>query len=226
MNKKFISSILAGAMVVSMAGMNAFAAESTEVLAKGDDDSYGKDYEVSTTIQPVTLDVTIPTAINVILNPYELETTLETSNADSTKLASSVASPAYRIVNKGKTNVAVSVTGSVAVTDTTNKNVKFLTAAATKDSATKDVFLYVKMGKDAAAVTGDAAKTDLVLGTKDVTKANYYVIAKKETTDVEAYVKVNGTVNGKADAQWTDADNLTINLKFKFEATGKDASTT
>lgn len=223
MNKKFISALLAGAMVVSLAGMNAFAAD--EAVTQGSDKSYGKDYTVPAGVEPVTLQVVVPDNLTVVLNPYGLETGLYTEdNVVSAKLKSSVASPAYKIKNRGETNVSVSITGSVAAANENNKNLKFLTALPTKDSATKDVFLYVKMGKDIAAASADADKTDLILGTKEVTKANYYIMAKQGGSETVAYMKINGFVNGKADSQWTDDDGVKILLKFKFEATGKAAT--
>ena len=113
--KKIISAILAGACAVSAMSMSAFAA-GTAVTQKAAASS--TDIKLTASLVPVvaSINVTVPSAISAVINPYGIGVTVGTGTAAKTYDANGVTSDLYTIINKTSTShVTVKVEASVTV---------------------------------------------------------------------------------------------------------------
>lgn len=122
MYKKIVSAVLAAATALSLSA-TAFAAAAA--------DPSHKEMEVGTLVATPTISITWPTTAGVVLNPYKMKTkvTLAAGKAptvadDTTATAKddTVMSPELLFLNKGNSEVQISVTGSVAAYTTVDKN--------------------------------------------------------------------------------------------------------
>ena len=235
MNKKFLSTILAGACALSCMSLTAFAG--------GDDDEGGAEKPTFATggAQTITveagtyiptLDVVIPAEVKAFVNPYGLEIDFNDPEEDEAdpKLKSDdlIASPTYAIENWSTCSVEITAT----VSGSASGSAKLLTAAKlTEGSTTKDLYVYLTTNTEGDAY--DAAKGDILVTTKEVTQA---LIADAENaknpTALDAAeagedgevtaagdtleFKLAGEVNNKnLKEAWAAKDGVKIKLIFK-----------
>lgn len=150
--KKIISAILAGACAVSAMSIAASAAGTT-VSQKAA--TSGTDIKLTASMVPVVpvIDVTVPSSISAVLNPYGIPVT----DKNGTQYAADgVTSPLYTIINKTTTSaVTVKVVPTVTVPtavikDNTNKEteptikVQAAKTGVTSDGSKKSVYMYVE----------------------------------------------------------------------------------
>lgn len=237
--KKIVSLILALVMSLALC-VPAFAATPAN---PGE-----KTVDMAGAIREPIISVDVNTTGNaLVLNPYELKYVITPADATATPAVAEVSSTAA-IVNKtayiqnfSETNVSVGATFTATLDTTTNKDVKLLTAPATKASTTKDIFLFFDIkavdAKDEAVTWGEydkAAATQLAYSAKGTTKANLVVLAKAATpadaatptnTPAVAAAKgvaafhIGGTANGQASALWTTDDTVSASVVFTFTPT-------
>lgn len=164
MNKKVISSVLAGAMALSTMGISAFAADKT-IKAAG-----ATTYKVSATLAAPEINVTLPGTVAAVVNPYGVSFEMK----GQTYGAQGVTSPTYTIVNN-TTASAVSVTATATLTvpttgtgDAKAPTIKVTanesdigTENAKETGAVKTIYACVK------GAAGSAVTTDKLPGAKD-----------------------------------------------------------
>ncbi|MDE5859479.1 MAG: hypothetical protein K2H23_03695 [Oscillospiraceae bacterium] len=160
MNKKVISSVLAGVMALSTLGVSASAADKA-IKAAG-----ATTYKVSATLAAPEINVTLPGSVAAVVNPYGVSFEMK----GETYGAQGVTSPIYTIKNN-TTASAISVTATATLTvpttsskDSDGATVKTPTikvAAAEGDIATaetakeKTIYACVKGAAPTSAVTAD-----------------------------------------------------------------------
>ena len=147
--KKLMSAAMAGALALSLS-VPAFASGNT-VLTGVDSLGEGATIEVTGTTKTADVKVTVPTSSSVVLNPYELDYTVEGA---ASAVNDQIISAAQYIVNDG-------------TTESTNYETKALTKTAT---AFTDITMDEKGGANPAIsfkFTGDAAKNPTTPWTTD-----------------------------------------------------------
>jgi len=162
--KKLFSAFLAIAMSMALA---------VPVFADGEPNRETK-YTIDT--QTPTVDVTVPTAGAVKLNPYQIKVknvaALGIGNEENDGETGSVLAAKTFIVNKSNVPVKMSLTVSGKIPD--GSNAKFLTAAPAPTEKNRAVFMFVDVGAVAEAADADAlataTATALCAATYDATK--------------------------------------------------------
>lgn len=125
MNKKIISAVLVIAAALSMSA-SAFAASAA--------DPTHHETDVETEMSIPVINITWPTSASVVLNPYRMKVnyTDETGARSGTSVSgaeadsSTIISPELVFSNKGSSDVAITVTGSVTATTTVNERGELL----------------------------------------------------------------------------------------------------
>lgn len=226
--RKVISATVAGLCAVSTMSMSAFAAASTEdITAAGE-----KAYKITAAFQAPVLDVTVPTAMNAVLNPYKIVITTETGDTGT----DGVTSPEYTIANNdtvfGITVAArATVTGLDAIVDSADK-VNVTTGDQPKNAFVKLCATPVADGEG----KGDYTTVD----NSDLTKASELVFAEEMETAVKlmqitkaadadtpskGFVKIAGDIPTEPTEKWTTADKLSLNVVFDINPYNPDGST-
>lgn len=120
MKKKIISAVLVIAAALSMSA-SAFAASAA--------DPAHHETDIDTKMSIPVLNIKWPTSASVVLNPYKMKVkytdidtvrTFEASPDDASADSSTIISPELVFSNKGSSDVAITVTGSVSATTTVN----------------------------------------------------------------------------------------------------------
>lgn len=145
MNKKLMSSVLAGAMAVSTLSVAASAATATDktVTAAG-----STTFKVSATVAEAVIDVTVPSGMSAVVNPYGIEITVKGGQVYG---ATGFTSPVYTIKNNTLISaVMVSVTPTITVP----------TASPAKGEPKERTIAVV--GTDADIATNETAKTKAI----------------------------------------------------------------
>lgn len=236
--KRFFAMAMAGVMTLSM-GTVAFAAASdaTQTL------------DIAGTVQAPTLNVVIPTAGSVVINPYGLEYEAGTDDeGDPIIKTDQIISPEDYIYNAGDVAVQASATvkATVAGKAVIAAKAPSETYSTTKPDTTKSVYLYAEFsnvvdhdglitdpstevkGVDTFTFTdGYVAEDDILVSAKGATKTNAFTLDKvtgetdSEVTKVVAF-RLAGEANGKAATAWTAEDSVTVNVTFDFLPTVVD----
>ncbi len=234
--KKTLKRLMAGALVLSMMAVPAFAAPtsvtSTEATSQ----------ELTGTTVAAPISVTISDGAKVIVNPYKLDVTIAdgtvAASAGSGTSADAIISKPFYITNSGKTALEVSATvaGSSVSTDKA-KAVTFATAsfaASTKPVTANQVFMYVSSGlatKDDGSgdptwgAAYDATKGDIVVSTKAAKPSVLFTLAKsmsngQTTTNSNiGAVKLFGEANGNATTPWTAEHAVKVSFAFTVRPT-------
>ena len=159
MNKKVISSVLAGAMALSTLGVSAFAADKTVKTAGA------TTYKVAATLAAPEINVTLPGAISAVVNPYGVSFEMKGQTYGAQGLTSGL----YTIKNNTTASaVQVNVTATLTVPTTKSgsgadatitPNIAVLTKAASDYAKLKEKSIY-------AVIAGDVG-TNLPVSTKD-----------------------------------------------------------
>ena len=225
MNKKFLSAILAGACALSCMSFAAFAqgeeeeAEGATVVTEDPaelEKAGSKSYSISAGFTAPALNVTIPSQIKAVLNPYGV--TVEVDDGVKSGI-DGVTSPIYEIVNntkdfgiavkatataKGTTGITIYETGDAPTWETETKKI---VKATVKAGATADAVADVITFQDAAKITSTNKATvgDLI-----------EEIAKAEGDEgTKAYIQIGGNITQAAD--WTTTDKVTLTLVLDIQ---------
>lgn len=215
--KKVLSLVLALAMVLALA-VPAFA--TTQAVT----DSTPAEIELDAAVGAITLDVTLPAAVDPNLNPYGLE-------VGASKDTSQIISEAMFIENASAVDVRVDVTA----TGTPTAGVTLATATANnpaKPVTTKSIYAYFEImeatnGSTAPtwAATADTKAANIIpIAAKATTKTNVITMAKKGTTSSFAAFHIGGDMAPAPTTAWTTDDKVTIKLAFTFYPTTKATS--
>lgn len=225
MNKKILSSILAGVMTVSTLSIAASADVSDLSESK-------QTYTVNAGMQQATITATVPTEINAFINPYKAIIT--DSTAAGSSFASGIASPTYQIINGMEEKLAVTVTPSIASSKTVSISEKPLKANLTE----KTVFAYLNtttleannkaLFRNTHYDAND--KTQVIFKEEGVATANIMILDKSATKGTEGgkgYFRVEGDCTEKPEDAWTDSDTVSLSLILDLAPSAgevKDAS--
>lgn len=205
--KKFASAALAGAMALSMSA-TAFAASTTEVGMDGLAD--GATVEVTGTTQTATVKILVPATGDIVLNPYELDYTVEGA---ASPVQDQIISATQYIVNESNLPVKVStkVTGTIEGAD-------FATGSATAETD-KKVNLNFNIAKMAAATGDPASPESKALAKTEVAFTDITMDKKGGSNPVIGY-NFSGDASENPDTPWTTDDIVGATIAFTFKLEG------
>lgn len=174
--KKIISMFLALVMALALA-VPAFA-------------SSGK-VDVAGAINLPTINVVLPTAASLTLNPYGLNVKLDRNDTEGVE--DTVISPTMYV--KNLSNIGLQVKATVAGTVGKGSTAEFLTAAPTTGSTEKGAYVYVLFNiQDDAATALDAPSTAPTPGTTHGTALVNVVADGDDPAEVKGY-ELNATAS-------------------------------
>ena len=216
MNKKIISAILAGACALSAMSFSAFA---DVEFAKQEDNQLekaaAKTYSITAGVPTPALNVTIPTSINAIINPFGVAIEIEDVGMTG---ATGVTSPVYTITNN-TTTFAIDVYATATVKASTGITIGADKGGTdTTKTAQPTVLAAVQTAAGTAINTAPATKvltfTDMSAANATAPAAkNIMSLPKVDATSGKAwsgYIQIGGTANPKA--EWDSKDKLTLTL--------------
>lgn len=228
MNKKLISSVLAGVCALSMTSIASFAAD-TAITDLGSDGVATQQVTFTSVTAMPTLKVTVPTTADVVLNPYKIAVTTPIAGNDT------IMSPEYEIRNESDCAVAVSAT----VKATPAGSATMATAALKGTETTKSVFMYLEatktsgtyyeggyVAKKVTAKTGStltpeqeaanaACDAQMIITTKDTTKTLTTLEAGNSTAQ-SIFFKVQGDAVTAPKTPWVAADKVDLAMTLKI----------
>ena len=227
MNKKILSSILAGVMTVSTLSIAA-SADAPDV-AKLDESK--KSYEVEAGMNAPTITASIPTEIGAFINPYKA---IVTDDDYGSSFASGIASPTYYIENGMDDKLAVTVTPSIASSKTVEISEKPLKSNLTE----KTVFAYLNtttltdgtnaLFRNTHYDANDASQA--VFKEEGEATANIMIIGDKaDTGNTKGYFRIEGECTEKPEDAWADTDTVNLSLVLDLAPSAgevKDATLT
>ena len=210
--KKTLSFILALVMIMAIA-VPAFAADPVS----------GGTITSTSTVEVPTIDIGLPTATTITLNPYGL--------AVSGGTTAQVQNAAMFLENKSDVAVKVNlaVTGELP-TENADK-VAFATASTAGGKATtKSIFLYVDVQENAdgstAATIGEYNSKNpnqIVVAAKEA-KKDVVVLDKTGGAKAYAQIMIGGDMVAAPTTAWTAKDAVKVKMVFDCTATVKAAS--
>lgn len=230
MKKKLLALVLATVMTFG-ASMTVFAADTSVT-----DITTAAEVEGEATVKTPTIKVTVPSSINVVLNPFQIA---HTFSDDTTVYKNQVISVPVEISSASNVALAVNVSDLKAYpTDQYSKAVLASKSVAGGKITTKSVYLYLEVVKGAASTakfSGSGlvpaatteAEADNATGTKQdaiitLDAATPGATADADPTPSVATFKVGGDMvanpvkeDGSADP-WTTDDKVSISFKFTF----------
>lgn len=239
--KKLLSLALTGALALSMAS-TALASKSTELTG-----GY---------IAP-TIDVSVPTNGSIGINPYAInyqipdtqvkiynqqvvtEPLIMKNNSDMDLNVTAKALATLPTDSEGTVTSGIKLVAAENLVDpaeATAKNVFMALQATVAYGVTYDTTadtINTKYATWASGALNYNASTDLVIGTKEASKANM-VMLKSAIYDVEndatrcvdggaAFLRIAGKVKEDPKVAWSDGDTLTVTLTFTFKPTASAA---
>lgn len=228
MNKKFISSVLAGACALSMTSIATFAAD-TEISDLGSDGYASQQVTVTSTTAMPTLKVTVPTTADIVLNPYKINVTTPITGNDT------IISPEYEIKNESDCGITVSATvkatpgGAAAIataplkgTETTKSVFMYLETTTTSDTYYADGYVAKKVtAKSGQTLSPEqeaanaACDAQMAITTKDTTK-DIATLAAGKTTAQSIFFKVQGDAVTAPKTPWVAADKVDLAMTLKI----------
>lgn len=242
MKKKILSMFLAATMIIG--ATTTVSADFTPNTAVSTDTSVsgivaGHEVSGTTAMSLPTIKVTVPTALNVVINPYKIE--YKNKTVSTMKGSDQIVCLEQTIKNESDVAVEVNVK-DLKVTEVSKDNDKdAITISATpitdKDTD-KKVFLYMEVQPKATAFEAAYNKSSvnqIVIPyvkegdtkTKVGEKDKIVELGVGSTTATEAKFKIGGNVvvnPTKMDTDtkkpvsnpWTESDMVTLSVKFTF----------
>jgi hypothetical protein len=226
MKKKLLSLALASAMVLSI-NTTAFAADTTveapvaspvaaDAPAGLTAGSYAASVDVTTKVKTPTIKITVPSAIEVGLNPYGLEYEI-----DSTKYTDQIANVEQEIVNESDVPVSIGATVSATVPAGSKATIS---SAEVKAAETKNaVFTYLEVAvpsTEGVVKFGDAysskATNQVVFAAKATTKTGLGTLKAGNSTAQTGKFKLFGSVAQNPTNAWTEDDKVDYTVVFAF----------
>ncbi|MBD5140487.1 MAG: hypothetical protein HDT25_03600 [Ruminococcus sp.] len=180
MNKKLISSVLAGAIALSTLSVSAFAATADKVVKTAG----ATTYKVTGTLAAPEINVTLPSAVGAVINPYGVSFEMK----GQTYGAQGVTSPVYTIKNNTTASaVSVVATATIAVPTTTD--------------ADKNKIPTIKVTQTEGDIATENAKTTGANKTIYAVVAGYAPTAAVTVDKVPGYVDPNDSTKVVKDTQ-------------------------
>jgi hypothetical protein len=169
------------------------------------------------TAAPV-IDVTVPTSVEISINPYRLRITetslLDVSGSDATH---SIISPTYTITSQS--NIGLSVRVGVKATIPSGSGVSLKTTALTGNETSKALFSYIEIINKGDSFADEYTDADnQVILSKTYTSKNDACFLAAGTADSpsEALIKIFGEANPSPKKAWTTKDKVTIAITLTF----------
>ncbi len=240
MKKKLVSFLLASVMLVSSA-MTVCAAEA-DTLEDVAGLATGSEVTGASTTNVPTINVVVPTEVEIVINPYQITYKDENENESTDQIIT----PIYEIESLSNVALAVNVSGLTAKGVTAETGITIATAPVTEKITTKSAFLYLEVANETetagtyafADAYSSKSATQLVVPNTEVkdAKGNDIAAASKEAivtlaaSDGEKAVKAGYKFSGNVVANpvavdesgvsslapWTDSDSIGIAFKFTF----------
>lgn len=182
----------------------------------------------SLSLEEPTINVTVPTAATVKLNPYQIKVTLAAIGAEDAQ-GSILAGKMY-LANKSNVPLKMSLvaTGSIP----SGSSAAFATAAPESTEKNRKVFMFIDVADtvegavptDAAlsAVTYDASNTKQgIIKAGDLKMNDILTIPVPSDADAGNYVtiQIGGACATSPTEKWTSADVVNLSIAFTFIAT-------
>lgn len=219
--KKLITLVLALAMVLSL-GVSAFASDTTSDTTAGGTEKEikaGSDYSVALTgsTKAATLKAVVPTTGQVIINPLQLEVTVEQKN-----IKDQIISATQSIQNLSDCNLEV----KAKAIGTEKGNAKLVDTAEAANAEDEKLTVYMYMESLNASAGTEPAKWDnaatmaVVSNTATAPEATkIMVLDAKGTKNGKDYCvfRLNGAAENTAD--WTTDDTVSVAITFNFNGT-------
>ncbi len=225
MNKKFISAILAGALSISAMSISAFATAFTP--SSGDtadlEKAGAKTYAIQAGFQAPAINVTIPSAVKAVLNPYKVKVELE----DGVTSEDGITSPVYAIENH-TTDFGIKVSATAWATGTADITVvPGGSTSVPAETSAKQVYAEVKASVKTATAPVSLDAPLVFQTSQDAAKAKN-LLTLKAATDAKnpevGYFQIGGSVSK---VTWATTDKVTLNLILDLQpANATDASAT
>lgn len=231
--KKIMSTVLAGAMTLSMA-VTAFAA----------DTDLQQSTEVTGETKTPTISISVPATGKVILNPYKMSVDVSADQDGSDLKTDQIISAVSYIKNKTDValNVSATATGKIESTSTVKPVFATATTQGAKAPTTKSVYMYLEVidagaGDDADATAPTTAPTDsswkayaaantnqILIGAKAVTKTNMVTTnaVADGASNFIAYRLAGDAASAPTEA-WASTDKVGVTIAFTFQPTVKAA---
>lgn len=221
--KKFLSAIMASAMILALA----VPALATAGTVEQDSETQGATVTINGTVQAEALSITYGTAGAVTLNPYRETVSSKTDSVIGT--TSTVSN-----------NCKVPVIGSIKAKATPEGGIVLLGGPVNSESIAKEAFLFIdvygarneKSDGDVFAAYSDfdgTAFTDaenrIILGEGDNEKVDrFYLEDKNSTNKTLTYVVMGNTAEKCSTWNATD-DKVTVEVVFSWKRTALTIST-
>ncbi len=226
--RKVISAAVAGLCAISTMSMSVFAAaDNTEDFQSSGE----KAYKISAAFQAPTLKVTVPTAMNAVLNPYKIVITTETGDTGT----DGVTSPEYTIANNDETfGITVAARATASGLDAIVDDASKVTVAS--GNQPKNAFIKLCAtpvadgdGKgDYSDVDNDdlAKASELVFKEEMETAVKLMQITKAADADTpsKGFVKIAGDIPTEPTEKWATSDKLALNVVFDINPYNPDAA--
>lgn len=215
--KKVLSFVLALALVLALAAPAFAGGGSTPNVTAPDatTGAYGANAEITGTTEAPTIKLTIPTTGSVVVNPYKMTVTV-----DSTDYTDQVVSAAQFIKNESDVDVAIDVTTTGEVG--TGSEAVFATTTVGPTVTTKSVFLYFEImasTDDSTAPTWatayDSKSASMIpVSAKATTKKDTIKLGAGDTTATYAAFHLAGNAATNPAKPWTATDTVNVKLAF------------
>lgn len=237
MKKKVVALLLSATMVMGM-GVTVCASsiDSVEALATGGE------VTGSGTVELPTIDVTVPTTADIVLNPYQLIYDVDGEDGDETA-QSQIISVEQEISSNSDVSLVVNVEDLKAISDTVALSTTALTGGKT---VTKSAFLYLEVVAPneegvyafAEAYNAKTGTNQLVVPKVDSaetagsSKTAVATLAANDSESEDDDTKVafkflgdtvvnptklkEGSTREYEQDPWTDTDALSVSMKFTF----------
>lgn len=232
MNKKVISSVLAGAMALSTMGVVASAADGT-----GNTDEGNVALTAKASLMEATINADLPQEIETFINPYgaSVEVTAGTGIVDAIKYSDGLISPTYSITNQSEgQGIKVTATATIKGSSTVTVNTKLLDDVKLQKATEKQVFAFLNTTTDATAddapifaSTKYVGNNQQVVFTEDGSKVTgIMTIGKKPSAGADktcmGYFYIGGQCTPNPETAWDSKDTVDVSLILDLSPTMGD----
>lgn len=233
MNKKFISAIMAGVCTLSCMSLSAFAADDAFVPVVGDKEvekTGQTKYEMSVGFEAPAINVTLPTTLKAVLNPYGIQVEIEDVGKTG---KDGVTSPVYTIANNTLDFGIIVKATAVADVGTGDNIATLATSAPSAGDTGNKVYATVKASVDKTVACADTA-TPIVFKANNTTAQELLILTKatkpeRKVVPAEGYFQIGGSLSDTPAKSWDKITPVKMDLILDIEAasaeTGGDAAT-
>lgn len=229
MNKKIVSSILAGACALSCMSLSAFA-EDAFVPVVGDteiEQTGSTSYSFSVGFQAPAINVTLPSEIKAVLNPYGIQVEIEDVGKASTD---GVTSPVYTIANNTLDfGIVVKATAKADVGTGDNVATLATSAVSTGDTGNK-VYATVKASVNKETACADTT-APIIFKASNTTAQELLILTKATKPDrkvipAEGYFQIGGSISDTPTKKWDKITPIKLDLILDIEAASAETGAT